>query len=94
LPADVYNGMVPMLLKNLVSAASGIVHIVAFTPKPRLIQLEMVPADTQRLVAGEGSWFRRFQGGPYGGPLMHGDRGSDQLCGCDGQSPGDHAIVP
>jgi hypothetical protein len=53
LPPDVYNGMVPMLLKNLVSAASETVHIVAFTPKPRLIQLEMVPAGNQRLVAGD-----------------------------------------
>jgi hypothetical protein len=53
LPPDVYNGMVPMLLKNLAKAASETVHIVAFTPKPRLIQLEMVPAGNQRLVAGE-----------------------------------------
>ena len=53
LPPDVYNGMVPMLLKNLGSAASETVQIVAFTPKPRLIQLEMVPAGNQRLVSGE-----------------------------------------
>jgi hypothetical protein len=53
LPRDVYNGMVPMLLKNLVSAASETVHVVAFTPKPRLIQLEMVAAGNQRLVAGD-----------------------------------------
>ena len=53
LPPDVYNGMVPMLLKNFGSAASETVHVVAFTPKPRLIQLEMVPAGNQRLVAGE-----------------------------------------
>jgi hypothetical protein len=45
--------MVPMLLKNLVSAVSETVHIVAFTPKPRLIQLEMVPAGNQRLAAGD-----------------------------------------
>lgn len=53
LPPDVYNGMVPMLLKNLVSAASATVHVVAFTPKPRLIQLEMVPAGHQQLVTGD-----------------------------------------
>jgi len=52
LPPDVYNGMVPMLLKNLVSAVSETVH-VAFTPKPRLIQLEMVPAGNPRLAAGD-----------------------------------------
>ena len=55
LPPGVYNGMVPMLLKNLASDASETVHIVAFTPKPRLIQLEMVPAGNQRLVAGDTS---------------------------------------
>jgi hypothetical protein len=53
LPLDVYNGMVPMLLKNLAPAGSETVHIVAFTPKPRLIQLEMVPAGSLRLVAGD-----------------------------------------
>jgi hypothetical protein len=51
----VYNGMVPMILKNLGSAASETVHIVAFTPKPRVIQLELVPVGNQRLVAGESS---------------------------------------
>lgn len=55
LPLDVYNGMVPMLLKNLMPAASETVHIVAFTPKPRLIQLDLVPAGSQRLVAGDTS---------------------------------------
>jgi hypothetical protein len=53
LPPDVYNGMVPMLLKNLVPAARETVHIVAFTPQPRLIQLELVPAGSQRLVADD-----------------------------------------
>lgn len=53
LPPDVYNGMVPMLLKNLATAASETIHVVAFTPKPRLIQVAMVPAGSQRLVAGD-----------------------------------------
>ncbi len=53
LPPDVYNGMVPMLLKNLARGASETVHLVAFTPKPRLIQVEMVPAGSQRLVASD-----------------------------------------
>ena len=53
LPLDVYNGMVPMLLKNLAPGASETVHIVAFTPKPRLIQVELVPAGSQRLVAAD-----------------------------------------
>lgn len=56
LPPDVYNGMVPMLLKNLVPALSETVHVVAFTPKPRLIQLELVPAGNQRLASGDITW--------------------------------------
>jgi hypothetical protein len=53
LPPDVYNGMAPMLLKNLAPDASETIHIVAFTPKPTLIQLEMVPAGSQRLLSGD-----------------------------------------
>jgi len=53
IPPDVYNGMVPMLLKNLSSTAGETVHIVAFTPKPRLIQLELVPNGKQRLLTEE-----------------------------------------
>jgi hypothetical protein len=53
LPPDVYNGLVPMLLKNLAPSANETVHVVAFTPKPRLIELEMVPAGNQRLLSGD-----------------------------------------
>ena len=53
LPPDVSNGLVPMLLKNLAPGASATVHIVAFTPKPRLIELEMIPAGNLRLLSGD-----------------------------------------
>jgi len=54
LPPDVYNGMAPMLLKNLAPGGpSATVHVVAFTPKPRLIALEMVRAGNQRLLSGD-----------------------------------------
>jgi hypothetical protein len=53
LPPDVYNGMVIMVAKNLPKGASETVHIVAFTPTPRLIQLELVPADEHKVVIGE-----------------------------------------
>jgi hypothetical protein len=54
LPPDVYNGMAPMLLKNLEPGGpSETVHVVAFTPKPRLIELEMVRAGNQRLLSGD-----------------------------------------
>jgi hypothetical protein len=55
LPPDVYNGMVPMLLKNLAPTGGETVHVVAFTPKPRLIQLELAANGTQRLVTEENS---------------------------------------
>lgn len=53
LPPDVYNGLVPMLLKNLASGMSETIHVVAFTPKPRLIQLEMVPSGNQTLMSSD-----------------------------------------
>ncbi len=43
LPADVSNGLPIVLLKNLVPDEARTVHIVAFTPKPRLIGLELTP---------------------------------------------------
>ncbi|HXH83904.1 MAG TPA: hypothetical protein VNN07_13400 [Candidatus Tectomicrobia bacterium] len=36
LPADVYNGMLGLLLKNLPADRSATVRIIAFTPRPRL----------------------------------------------------------
>jgi hypothetical protein len=53
LPPDVYNGMVITIAKNLPKGASETVHIVAFTPTPRLIQLELAPAGEQKVLIGE-----------------------------------------
>ena len=53
LPADVYNGMVLTVAKNLLKGASETVHFVAFTPAPRLIQLELAPAGEQKVLIGE-----------------------------------------
>jgi hypothetical protein len=53
LPPDVSNGMIPMLLKNLAPGASETVHLVIFGPKPRLIQLQIVPAGEERAKAGD-----------------------------------------
>ena len=52
LPPDVYNGMVITVAKNLRKGASEIVHIVAFTPTPRLIQLEFAPEGEQKVLIG------------------------------------------
>jgi hypothetical protein len=44
LPADTYNGMVPVVGKNVDRKAGQSVHIVAFTPKPMVIPLDFAPA--------------------------------------------------
>jgi hypothetical protein len=54
LPLDVYNGgMVLTVAKNLPKGASETVHTVAFTPTPRLIELELVPAGEHKVLVGE-----------------------------------------
>jgi hypothetical protein len=53
LPPDVYNGMVITVAKNLPKGASETVHIVAFTPEPRVIELEFTPAGEQKVLIGE-----------------------------------------
>ena len=52
LPADVYNGMIITIAKNLAPRAGATVHVVAFTPKPLIIPLEIVPAGSQRMLLG------------------------------------------
>jgi hypothetical protein len=53
LPPDVYNGLVLTVAKNLPKGASETVHYVAFTPTPRLIQLEVAPAGEHKVLVGE-----------------------------------------
>jgi len=52
LPPDVYNGMVLTVVKNLPAGAGETVHMVAFTPAPKLIKLELAPAGEQKIVVG------------------------------------------
>ncbi len=52
LPPDVYNGLVLTIVKNLPKGASETIHLVAFTPAPRLIQLELVPAGEHKVLVG------------------------------------------
>jgi hypothetical protein len=52
LPPDVYNGMVLTVLKNLSSGAGETVHMVAFTPAPKLIKLHLAPAGEQKILVG------------------------------------------
>lgn len=53
LPPDVYNGMVLTVAKNLPTGGRATVHVVALTPKPRMIQLEMFSAGEQRVLLGK-----------------------------------------
>ena len=53
LPPDVYNGMVVTVAKNLSPRASETVHLVAFTPTPRLIQLELAPIGEHPVRVGD-----------------------------------------
>jgi hypothetical protein len=43
IPADVYNGLVSVMLKNLASGESATVHTLAFTPAPHLLDANLVP---------------------------------------------------
>ncbi len=52
-PPDLYNGMVLTIAKNLPKGTSETIHIVAFTPSPRLIQLKLVPAGEHKVLVGE-----------------------------------------
>ena len=52
LPLDVYNGMVLTVVKNLSGGAGETVHMVAFTPAPKLIRLTLVPAGEQKVLVG------------------------------------------
>lgn len=53
LPSDVYNGMVPTVVKNLVKGSRETVHLVAFTPTPRVVELEMAPAGSANIRIGD-----------------------------------------
>lgn len=53
LPADVYNGMAITIAKNLVAHKTQTVHMVAFTPEPRVIGLEIAPVGSARVTLGQ-----------------------------------------
>ena len=44
LPVDVSNGLIPVIGKNVDRRAGRTVHVVAFTPKPYVIPLELQPS--------------------------------------------------
>lgn len=50
LPLDAYNGMFPIVLKNLSSGTREGIHLVLFTPAPKLIKMELVPAGEDKML--------------------------------------------
>jgi hypothetical protein len=54
LPADVYNGLLGTLLKNLDPGVSQMVQIVAFTPQPRLVKMLLRPMAEEVVSMGGG----------------------------------------
>ena len=53
LPADAYNGMLSLLLKNLPRRSDTIVQVVAFTPKPRLVKMQLVPVGDDPVLVSD-----------------------------------------
>ncbi len=53
LPPDISNGLVITIAKNLAPGDTETVHLVAFLPKPRLIELAFVPSGTQLVRVGQ-----------------------------------------
>ena len=79
LPPDVYNGMILTVVKNLPKGAGETVHMVAFTPKPLLIQLELAPKGEHKVLIGELSktaihYVFKPQLGSLAQPLRHAAR--------------------
>lgn len=52
MPANLSNGMVIILAKNLAPGRGATVRMVAFTPSPKLIGLELEPVGTERASFG------------------------------------------
>jgi hypothetical protein len=52
LPSDIYNGLAVVIAMNLRSGDTANVHLVAFTPKPRLIGLQIAFAGTDTVMLG------------------------------------------
>jgi hypothetical protein len=53
LPRDVYNGMLTMLLKNLAPGENRTVRLVAFTPKPMIVPIRLLPVRKKTVKVGE-----------------------------------------
>jgi hypothetical protein len=52
MPADLYNGMALMLLKNLPGGAGATVRVAVFTPEPRLLEMEWSWEGAEEVLLG------------------------------------------
>jgi hypothetical protein len=53
MPTDAYNGLLSTLMKNLPTGESAMVQIIAFTPKPRLVKMLLMPATEDTVMMSE-----------------------------------------
>jgi hypothetical protein len=61
MPADLYNGMALVLLKNLVEGERAGGQMAVFLPKPRLIRVDLVPEGEDKVrVGGNALTARRY----------------------------------
>lgn len=79
-PADVYNGLASTLLKNLAPGETAAVHTLAFTPKPRLLEVprgvpRRGPRRRRRQADRQGSARRLLLDGRWTGPDVRPLRG-------------------
>jgi hypothetical protein len=52
MPADVYNGMAVVLIKNLAANETATGKLLAFTPKPRLLAMKLSPEGADEFAVG------------------------------------------
>jgi hypothetical protein len=69
-PPDLYNGMVITIAKNLASGAGLNAHFIAFTPKPRLVGLELALAEDARVTLGAPRTLAHYVIKPKLGPIV------------------------
>lgn len=51
-PDDLYEGMIPEIVTDLAKGQSETIHYAVFTPSPKLIKLEILPQDSEKVQIG------------------------------------------
>lgn len=84
MPADVYNGMSSVLLKNLKAEETATGRLLAFTPKPRLLAMKLSAEATDDLHVGSATrkatrWLVNLELGGMLGVGLHRGQGPARL---------------